>query len=211
MTVVNIEPPQNRRPAPLSQLKKLQIEFGRWEHTQLLIFILEDCPALETFVPPSWDHLDFRLTSMAITRAIANHYPHLQELHSCGPATLEVVAVVPEHTAHAIRDREHFLVKGPVRSSIWLKYLEEKKWVCLRLRNSEITVNMRQVSEPAICLSEMSVVHEPTWTMFKKFYRRLQALSETEVLNLEIKLKEMQWFSGEDRSRHQTHYADPAG
>ncbi|KAG9063300.1 hypothetical protein KI688_004182 [Linnemannia hyalina] len=149
---------------------------------------------------------------MAITRTIANHYPRLRELHSCGPTTLEVVAVVPEHTVHAVRDREVDLQQKVVLARTRyhqfnsIQKIRMEKYT-LHVREAviqsvlSITVNMRQVSEPAICLSEMSVVHESTWTMLKEFYRRLRALSEMEVLNLGIKSKESQWLNERGQER----------
>ncbi|KAF9150316.1 hypothetical protein BG015_007887 [Linnemannia schmuckeri] len=97
-----------RRHAPLDRLRRLLVEFGRWEDTRLLYTFLQDCPALETFSPPCWDQVDFRPISAALAQAAAKHCPRLRELDTCGVGTLDIIDALPQHSLTAIRNRDFF-------------------------------------------------------------------------------------------------------
>ncbi|KAK3812355.1 MAG: hypothetical protein JOS17DRAFT_469033 [Linnemannia elongata] len=93
---------------------------------------------------------------------------------------------------------EHFSVEDKDRSSIRLKDLVEGEWRAIRLKVLDITVELRQQRYTAAYLRKqgqvMPAVTEGTWERLKKFYRRLGALKDIEILNLRIKSKELQWL-----------------
>lgn len=103
------------------------------------------------------------------------------------------------------RALEHFSVKDKDRSSIRLKDLVEGEWKAVRLKALDITIELRQQRYTAAYLRKqgqaMPAVTEGTWERLKKFYRRLGALKDIEVLNLRIKSKELQWLDESGKVR----------
>jgi hypothetical protein len=97
-----------RRRVPLDRLRRLLVEFGRWEDTRMLYTFLQDCPALERFSPPCWEQEEFRPISSAIAQAAAKHCPHLRELDTCGVGTLDIVGALPQHSITTIRNSDIF-------------------------------------------------------------------------------------------------------
>ncbi|KAK3807992.1 MAG: hypothetical protein JOS17DRAFT_766515 [Linnemannia elongata] len=113
-----------RRHAPLDRLRKLLVEFGRWEDTKLLYTFLQDCPALETFSPPCWNEADFRPISAALAQAAAKHCPRLKELDTCGVGTIDIIDALPGDSLTAIRSRDIFASEyvGPTLQLISTKH-----------------------------------------------------------------------------------------
>ncbi|KAG0262473.1 hypothetical protein BGZ95_004018 [Linnemannia exigua] len=96
---------------------------------------------------------------------------------------------------------ETLVIKGRPCVATRLKHLVEKDWVCTRLKTLEITVDLRQVRVPAVSLATMPAVYDATWTMLRRFYRQIGALTEIEVLNLGIRSKEMQYLDENGQER----------
>ncbi|KAK3836885.1 MAG: hypothetical protein J3R72DRAFT_449992 [Linnemannia gamsii] len=240
-----------KRYKPLERLRRLQIEFGRWEDTQLLCLFVQDCPGLETFSPPLWNHDGYRSISADLAQAVVQHCPRLRGLNSCGQASSDIVDTLPQQSLEFIANRsrhsepkemalclqaisrsqyaslrevrieecshvrgsavqailwtcaglETLVIKGRPCVATRLKHLVEKDWVCTRLKTLEITVDLRQVRVPAVGLVTMPAVYDATWTMLRRFYRQLGALTEIEVLNLGIRSKEMQWLDENGQER----------
>ncbi|KAF9117251.1 hypothetical protein BGW39_002413 [Mortierella sp. 14UC] len=94
------------------------------------------------------------------------------------------------------RALEHFSVEDKRISSIRLKDLVARKWVCLRLKVLDISVELRQQKTTAFTQivrgAEMPAVSKKTWKRLRTFYRQLGALTDIEVLNLGIHSLEMQ-------------------
>ncbi|KAF9902021.1 hypothetical protein EC991_005404 [Linnemannia zychae] len=107
-----------RRYGPLERLKKLQIEFGRWEDTRLLGLFVQDCPVLETLSPPLWNHEGFRSISTDLARAVVKHCPRLRGLNSCGQATSDIIDELPQQTLECIGNRSRHCEPKAMESSL---------------------------------------------------------------------------------------------
>ncbi|KAG0277884.1 hypothetical protein BGZ96_002678 [Linnemannia gamsii] len=97
-----------RRRVPLDRLRRLLVEFGRWEDARMLYTFLQDCPVLERFSPPCWEEEEFRPISAAIAQAAAKHCPLLRELDTCGVGTLDIIGALPHHSLTTIRNSDIF-------------------------------------------------------------------------------------------------------
>ncbi|KAF9130191.1 hypothetical protein BGW39_003373 [Mortierella sp. 14UC] len=107
-----------RRYGPLERLRRLQIEFGRWEDTRLLCLFVQDCPALETFSPPLWNHDGFRIISTDLAQAVVKHCPRLRGLNSCGQAAGDIIDALPQHTLETIGNRSRHCEPKAMESTL---------------------------------------------------------------------------------------------